>query len=54
MPWRKFAQNHRAPHTGRCKLPHQFHCGATALLTNDPDLARIPGIEVGVLDQLRP
>ena len=26
---------------------------ATALLTNDPDLARVPDIEIGLLDQLR-
>lgn len=27
--------------------------GATAILTNDPDFAGVPEIEVGVLDQLR-
>ena len=26
---------------------------ATGLLTNDPDLARVPEIEVGVRDQMR-
>jgi len=30
-----------------------IHRGATALLTNDPHLTRIPEVEVGVLDQLR-
>lgn len=27
--------------------------GATAILTNDPDFARVPDVEVGVFDQLR-
>jgi predicted nucleic acid-binding protein len=27
--------------------------GATAMLTNDPEFARVPQIEIGVLDQVR-
>jgi predicted nucleic acid-binding protein len=27
--------------------------GATAILTNDPEFARVPAIEVGILDRLR-
>ena len=45
--------NHRLRTPDALQAATAIHCGATALLTNDPDLARIPGIEVGVLDQLR-
>ena len=47
----------RARH--RLRTPDAIHaataicCGATALLTNDPDLSRVSAIDVGVLSQLR-